>query len=203
MLSTTVNNVLSFGGSRNIGYYSAPRSLRKPIKGDALQEADIKAAWDLASSASPVDLVVFSIGTMPNTCLTKGVIMDAPNLVTQCNLHVVRTIPLHAKPQLVSISSYGVSKHGHKVAFPLLLKLPYSWLLALHTRTRLAWSVPSSTAQNILVLRTALFTDGPCVAGSGKSGKAPYRVTIREDVRGWTISRKDVAHFISVAVTEK
>ncbi|KIY64796.1 hypothetical protein CYLTODRAFT_424897 [Cylindrobasidium torrendii FP15055 ss-10] len=265
MPSTSINNVLSFGGSRNIGYYSAIRFLNqgatvhfllrstsvfdgnseiqpfiqsgkaKLIQGDALKEADVKAAWDFASSTSPVDLVVFTIGTLPNISITKGIVMDIPNLVTQCYLNVVCTIPRHANPKLVVISSCGLTKHGHKVALPLLLKPMYSWLLAAPHKDKLGmeravaysagWSWDNAdgdaadmlgpdwqarkglpapgTLKNILVLRPALFTDGPCIADSGKNGKAPYRVTIGEELRGWTISRKDVAHFISVAVTEK
>lgn len=55
--------------------------------------------------------------------------------------------------------------------------------------------------KRVLVLRPALFTDGECVAdrtvkhnGKGKA-KEPYRVSEAE-LGGYTISRKDVAHFI-------
>lgn len=56
--------------------------------------------------------------------------MDVPNLVTQCFLNVVYIIPPHTSPRIVAISSSGLTKRGHKVALPLLLKPMYLWLLA-------------------------------------------------------------------------
>ena len=55
------------------------------------------------------------------------------------------------------------------------------------------------SVKDIVVIRPALLVDGECKAdkaqgGKGK-GKEPYRV--REgDIGGWTVSRKDVAHFV-------
>ena len=54
--------------------------------------------------------------------------------------------------------------------------------------------------KRVLVVRPALLTDGECIAekpkgkGKNKCGVG-YRVSERE-LGGWTISRKDVAHFI-------
>lgn len=52
--------------------------------------------------------------------------------------------------------------------------------------------------KDVLVVRPALLTDGECMA-EGVSGqpdsKAPYRVS-EEEFTSWTVSRKDVAHFI-------
>lgn len=53
--------------------------------------------------------------------------------------------------------------------------------------------------KNAMVLRPAVLNDGECVADSGKPG-SPYRVA-EGHVKGWSISRKDVAHFIFDAVT--
>jgi hypothetical protein len=64
------------------------------------------------------------------------------------------------------------------------------------------------TLKRMLILRPALLTDGECQADSGKlkvrKGKLvpPYRVSERE-LGGYTISRKDVAHFISDAVLNR
>jgi len=52
--------------------------------------------------------------------------------------------------------------------------------------------------KSIVVLRPALFVDGECKAdkiAAAKSKKEPYRVTV-DDITGWTITRKDVAHFV-------
>lgn len=56
--------------------------------------------------------------------------------------------------------------------------------------------------KRILVIRPAVFTDGESVAEKETPGgkeKAPYRVS-ESEIGGYTISRKDVAHFIVDAV---
>ena len=57
----------------------------------------------------------------------------------------------------------------------------------------------SGQLKNAMVLRPAVLNDGECVADSGKAGR-PYRAA-EGHVSGWSISRKDVAHFIFDAVT--
>jgi len=57
----------------------------------------------------------------------------------------------------------------------------------------------SGQLKNARVLRPAILNDGECVADTGKAGR-PYRAGEGE-VKGWSISRKDVAHFIFDAVT--
>lgn len=57
--------------------------------------------------------------------------------------------------------------------------------------------------KQVIVLRPSMFTDGESVAekfeaqgkGTG-NGKPPYRVSTDKELKGWTISRKDVAHFV-------
>lgn len=59
------------------------------------------------------------------------------------------------------------------------------------------------TLKQVLIVKPALFTDGECVAEKGrKEGKEPYRLSEGE-IGGWTISRKDVAHFIVDVVLNK
>jgi len=53
--------------------------------------------------------------------------------------------------------------------------------------------------KNAMVLRPAVLNDDECKADSGKAGR-PYRAGEGE-VKGWFVSRKDVAHFIFDAVT--
>jgi len=69
--------------------------------------------------------------------------------------------------------------------------------------------LPAAGSLNqVLVIRPALLTDGECVAekdnAGGKEGKSKeaYRVS-EADLRGWTISRKDVAHFVVDAVLHR
>ena len=52
------------------------------------------------------------------------------------------------------------------------------------------------TFSNVLIVRPAMLTDGECVGAKiEKAGKKPYRVS-SEEISGYTVSRKDVAHFI-------
>ncbi|KAG6902134.1 hypothetical protein C0995_003891 [Termitomyces sp. Mi166 len=58
------------------------------------------------------------------------------------------------------------------------------------------------SVKDILVVRPAFLTDGECMADKVKdqpSSEAPYRVS-EEEFTAWTVSRKDVAHFIFDAV---
>jgi hypothetical protein len=64
------------------------------------------------------------------------------------------------------------------------------------------------TLKRILIIRPALLTDGDCQADSGKqkvkNGKPvpPYRVS-EQELGGYTVSRKDVAHFIADTVLNR
>lgn len=66
----------------------------------------------------------------------------------------------------------------------------------------------AGSLKRVLVIRPAMFTDGESVAEKetpgGKKGKekAPYRVS-ESEIGGYTISRKDVAHFIVDAVVNR
>ena len=54
------------------------------------------------------------------------------------------------------------------------------------------------TVQNVVVVRPALLTDGICRADQEKKRHTGEQYTVEEgDLRGrWTISRRDVAHFV-------
>ena len=63
--------------------------------------------------------------------------------------------------------------------------------------------------KRVLVIRPALLTDGECIAekevsATTKKGKRkePYRVSDKE-LHGYTVSRKDVAHFVVDAVSNR
>ena len=67
--------------------------------------------------------------------------------------------------------------------------------------------------KRVLVVRPALLTDGECLAdkleleakqgkGGKKESKKAYRVS-EEELGGWTVSRKDVAHFVVDAIIHR
>ncbi|KAJ7739839.1 hypothetical protein B0H16DRAFT_1664528 [Mycena metata] len=153
-------NILSIGASRNIGYFAAIRLLeqgatvtlllRTPSvfdedetiqkfvksgtarlsKGDGRKEEDMRRAWE---EAGTVDAVVFTVGAIPSFSITKGFVVD-PNLVAQCMLCVLGTLPTYASappPRIIALSSTGIGPAAHK-ALPLLIKPLYSVLTIPH-----------------------------------------------------------------------
>ncbi|KAF7376428.1 NAD(P)-bd-dom domain-containing protein [Mycena sanguinolenta] len=257
-------NVLSIGASRNIGYFSAVRLLEKGatvtfllrspsafdsdtiiqkfvksgharlVKGDASNEADTERAW---KEAGAVDAVIFSVGTYPKFQLSQGFVQTPVNLVTQCFLNVLCTIPTYPdapQPKIIVISSTGLTPSAH-AALPCLLKPLYGVVLAAPHKDKIgmeraiahcagwAWDPTADgpvseeeilgegwterkglpapgSLKRMLVVRPALLTDGKCAADEGK-GKG-YRVSETE-LGGYTISRKDTAHFVVDALTRR
>ncbi|KAJ7681513.1 hypothetical protein B0H17DRAFT_1076225 [Mycena rosella] len=158
----SVKNVLTFGASRNIGYFAAIRLLeqgsnvtfllRSPsvfagdatiqkyvksgnarlVEGDALNEADTKRAW---AEAGVVDAVIFSVGTTSSSFhILKGFTVNPHNLLTQCMLNVLCTMPTYAdapRPKLVAVSSVGVTPASY-AALPLRLKPMYALIRGPH-----------------------------------------------------------------------
>ena len=60
---------------------------------------------------------------------------------------------------------------------------------------------PSGWLKHVVVIRPALLTDGDCAGDKPrKSGEAPYRALDQEIKGSYTISRKDIAHFIVTGV---
>ncbi|KAL0565412.1 hypothetical protein V5O48_016614 [Marasmius crinis-equi] len=257
-------NVYSLGGSRNIGYFAALRLLdagytftfllRNPsvlqndeamkkhvaagkvflVKGDALVRSDVENGWKEAGKHRPVDLMLFTVGGTPTFHVTKGFVIDPPNLVTQSLINAISTIPTsQPQPKIVAISSNGLTKTSHET-LPFLLQPFYAYMLAhphkdkvgvervIHHVAGWEWNSeadgepeegilpPNWTTQipglpkagslnEILVVRPALLTDGECRAEKDKKG---YKVS-EGDLGGWTVSRRDVAHFVADAVLNK
>lgn len=268
--------VLAIGASRNIGYLSSLRLLKQGavvtfvvrnagvfdadenirpyvrsrhariVKGDALNEEDIRKAWttandpaaDVAGAAEGIDLVLFTIGGTPKFKVNQGFVIDPPNICTQATICLLRVLaspptPTNDLPKLVVISSTGLGNTAHS-ALPLLLRPVYSYLLdAPHTdklgMERLLgyvanWTWPEKDGEpeehilargwqqreeigtqgslqgKIVVIRPALLTDGECKADKPKGKKEPYRAKDEEFSGSYTISRADVAHFISEEV---
>jgi hypothetical protein len=180
-------------------------------------------------------------GTIPTFSVTKGFVQTPANLVTQCFLNVLCTIPEYTdapQPKIIVISSTGLTPSAHK-ALPVLLKPLYGVVLAAPHKDKIgmeraiahcagwAWDPKADGAvaedilgggwtrrkglpaagslRRMLVVRPALLTDGKCVAdeveAKGKD-KLPYRVS-EQELGGYTISRKDIAHFVVDALTRR
>ncbi|KIY49053.1 hypothetical protein FISHEDRAFT_42129 [Fistulina hepatica ATCC 64428] len=180
-----------------------------------------------------VDTVIFTIGGAPSFKLTKGVVVTPHNLCTRCFLNVLCTLPTNQPtPKIIAISSAGVTRASHK-KLPLSLRPVYSYLIAGPHRDKLGvervaaycagWNwdtadriapgilddgwqervssrIPPGSLRTLLVVRPALLTDGDCRADS--QGAKAYRVSETE-LSGYTVSRKDVGHFVAEAATKR
>lgn len=212
------------------------------VQGDALVLKDVEKAWETAKShraTGVVDSILFTVGGFPSFSLTKGIVMDPPNLVTQCLLNVLCTVPTSTLaqpegPRIIAISSTGLTKTSHK-SLPLAWKPLYGYLLAEPHKDKVGaeravahcagWSWNSKedgepgdaimggsdwasreglpqpgTLKNVLIIRPALLTDGKCCAD--QKGRKAYRVST-EELGSYTVSRRDVAHFVAEAITSR
>ncbi|KAL1709156.1 hypothetical protein EV121DRAFT_276545 [Schizophyllum commune] len=204
------------------------------VKGDGLNQDDVARAWAEATSHGHVDTLLFTVGGVPKGfSLTKGFIIEPHNLVTQCLLNTLCTIPKDApQPRIVVVSSIGLTKRSHS-SLPLIFKPLYAHALAMPHRDKLGvervlahcaglpWDASEEEPaddivgagwrerqglpgpgelKQVLIVRPALLTDGECKADKKKEGREPYRAEEKE-LGGYTVSRKDVGHFIFKAVT--
>ncbi|KAI0934917.1 hypothetical protein AcV5_006607 [Taiwanofungus camphoratus] len=205
------------------------------VKGDALNAADVQRGWESAMEASEgrVDLVLFSVGGTPKFSITKGFVIDPPNLCTKSLLNVLSTVPAALRdpitqPRFITISSIGLTRASHD-ALPLALKPMYGYLLRVphldkvgaerivaHCAGR-TWTdeepqeeiigrdwkdtpglLGPGELKHVVVVRPALLTDGACKADKvdKASKKPPYRAADGELGDGYTVSRRDIAHFL-------
>ncbi|KAG1722068.1 hypothetical protein EDB19DRAFT_1646034 [Suillus lakei] len=176
------------------------------------------------SDIRPVDFLIFTVGGTPHFSLTKGLFLTPPDLVTQSLINVLETLP-SPHPKIITISSIGLTQASHKT-LPLLLKPLYNYILpAPHKDKRGVEEVISHSAgwewdardspgdailgadwtsripsagelKSIAVIRPALFTDGVCRADVKGKGSEAYRVKEGDLEGSWTVSRRDVAHFL-------
>ncbi|KAF7315783.1 NAD(P)-bd-dom domain-containing protein [Mycena indigotica] len=251
-------NVFAIGASRNIGYLTAIRLLEKGatvtlllrsksvfdgdqvmqrfvqsgqarlVQGDGLKQEDVRRAW---AAAGDVDVLLFTVGGIPSFSVTKGFIQTPHNLVTQCLLNVVCTMPTSQAPKIIACSSTGLSPVAHK-ALPLPMRLLYNWIEQPHNDKLAMERVISHLAgwrwgyENNVEADRAILPQGweqlpglpaegshkkvlvvrPAFLTDGKSvadEKEPgYRYSEHDLPSCYTISRADISHFLVKALSE-
>ncbi|KAI0658767.1 hypothetical protein C8Q70DRAFT_1045412 [Cubamyces menziesii] len=206
------------------------------VSGDGLKLEDVKRGWEVALEAGhgTVDFVLFSIGGIPGFHLTKGLVLDPPDLCTRSLLNLFRTIPPALRtpatqPRFVVITSRGMTHHSHRT-LPVALRAFYGMFLGSPHMDKLGaerviaycmgrpWSTDSDgeikenvlppgwqkldgllaegELKRVVIVRPALLTDGECRADDPKKGKPAYKAVAGEEEGGYTVSRRDTAHFI-------
>ncbi|KAG5727330.1 hypothetical protein E4T56_gene12124 [Termitomyces sp. T112] len=198
------------------------------VQGDALVKEDVQRAWTSAiahGKSGSVDLLLFTVGGEPSFSLTKGFALSPPNLVTQCLLNTITTLP-DLQTRIIVITSVGLTRSS-RAELPVPLKPLYAWVLHPAHRDKIGverliahcagweWNdnedgkihpgiladdwkdtpgLPSpGSVQEVMVIRPGLLTDGDCLADT--PGGKKYRVS-EDELGGWTVSRRDVAHFV-------
>lgn len=184
--------------------------LINPVRGDAFQEADVRALFTTAGDG--VDFVLFSLGGRPSFKNPFAPKLMPPAI---CSRTIAIFLPVFTsifpnpsnQPRLVVISSSGLGAQGHS-DLPMLLKPLYGWLLKdphadkgemerlVHAAAGIQHDDFNPTGENqgslgnVVIIRPALLTDG-VAKGTGALKKG-------DRVPGaWTISRKDVGLFIA------
>ncbi|KAI0694572.1 hypothetical protein C8T65DRAFT_584970 [Cerioporus squamosus] len=105
------------------------------VRGDALNKDDVRNAWQAATEAGggKVDIVLFTIGGTPSFSITRGFVINPPDLCTRSLLNLLSTIPdslrvPETQPRFVVVTSMGITSESH-AALPLALKPFYGLLL--------------------------------------------------------------------------
>ncbi|EEB90534.1 hypothetical protein MPER_11244 [Moniliophthora perniciosa FA553] len=227
-----LRNPSVFDGDEVIKKYVASGKVAL-VKGDALVKSDVERGWAEAAKHGKVDILLFTVGGTPHFSFRKGFVVEPHDLVTRCMLNALCTMPKDSPlPKVVTVTSIGLMRSSH-AALPMLLKPFYAllavpfhdkigverllyhcagWLWRDEAKANaddvlgVNWSETPGLPErgslgDVLIVRAALFTDGECVAES--KGKKGYRVTDGDLPGAWTISRKDVAHFIVDALLNK
>ncbi|PIL28686.1 hypothetical protein GSI_08730 [Ganoderma sinense ZZ0214-1] len=109
----------------------------KLVHGDGLKPETIRDGWATAREAGngKVDLVLFTLGGVPNFSLTRGLIFDPADLVTRSLLNTFSMMPAElrapaeAQPRFVVITSMGITTAARK-ALPLAIKPLYGSMLS-------------------------------------------------------------------------
>jgi len=201
------------------------------IQGDGLVVEDVRNVWAEASEETPVDALLISVGFTgtPKFHLTKGLLVSPNNIVAQCLLNFLCEMPKSSTlPKVIIVTASGVTPSS-RAKVPFLLKPFYGYLIKQPLQDKLGaervihhcagWDwhsavdgepaeditgkgwvsreglpVPGSLKDLAMIVRPPILTDG--------EETGVYRAGAGEVV-GWSVSRKDVAHFIVDAVTNR
>lgn len=119
------NNVVFF--LRNLSVFDEDADIQpfiksghaKLVKGDALNEDDLKNAFAQATSDGiPIDVVIFSLGGPPSFSITKGFVVSPPNRFW-CDTYRARIPPTRHATHLRHDQTSARGQTGHGEADPL------------------------------------------------------------------------------------
>jgi len=150
--------------------------------------------------------------------------MEPLNLCTKGFLNILGTWPkdMLPQPKLITVTSNGLTKRSHN-SIPFIVRMLFVLFGAIPHKDKMGverlvahvsgttWTeyepnevilpanwkndIPSGWLKDIVIVRPALLTDGKCMGDEKADG---YRTGPDTLSSAWTVSRKDVAHFIAV-----
>ncbi|KZW00544.1 hypothetical protein EXIGLDRAFT_830696 [Exidia glandulosa HHB12029] len=207
---------------RQEGTFSEDAAMQEYIKsglahvvvGDALVPEDVRKTLDLAQP----EYIVSSIG---GTLVFDPLPTSSPLWPTSSTMPVLldamRAHPAGKDMKLIVVSTNGLGQKGHE-ALPLLMKPMYGWMLAQPHLDKMkmerilgrasghpTWGSEAPAEPNeideepwlrVAIVRPSFLTDGNSKGDKNKTHKQPYRIGVDEHLSSYTISRRDISHFI-------
>ncbi|KAJ2701963.1 hypothetical protein FB645_004443 [Coemansia sp. IMI 203386] len=149
------------------------------VKGDALVRDDIARAIEGA------DVVICSLGAKING-LSKPQDMGVEETGTLHVLDVLKQTRQQNPPRVIMVSSTGVGETNGNYDVPYIMRPLYLLLKTPHKHKTVTEAAIKDSGLPYTIVRPALLTNGEVTK--------KYRADI--GVCGYTISRRDVAHFI-------
>ncbi|EIN07952.1 hypothetical protein PUNSTDRAFT_135470 [Punctularia strigosozonata HHB-11173 SS5] len=193
----------------------------KLVKGDALNQEEVRAGWQ-AAGGTDVDLLLFTLGGTTTFNICNGAVITPPDLCTRSLANILRAAPSQSPPKLKGaiISSTGVTETSHKnlpwtirPMYGYLLRSPHEDKLGMERVLAQATGTPWTDEEPVSHI---LSSDGswkndlpptgaiastvvvrPALLTDGAcTGK--YRTSVGDHGKGFTtISRQDVARFVA------
>jgi len=174
------------------------------VKGDALNKEDVAKAWEEAAKGEGW------IRSLINVLSTLPANFTPPQIITISTTGLTKSSHSSLPRPLKPLYTYALSQpHRDKEGAERVIAYCAGWswedgkfkddIFGKGDEWKEGLPMPG-TLSSVVVIRPPLFTDGECkadkstVKGKGK-GKEPYRVK-EGNISGYTISRKDVAHFM-------
>ncbi|KAG5636651.1 hypothetical protein DXG03_004696 [Asterophora parasitica] len=191
-------NILVIGGSRNVGYFASLRFLGASSSYHRMEGSLLIAAVEVGHT---VTFLLRNTSVFDNDA-------DVQQYLRSNQAYLVVPLPSLLKP----VYGYLIAvPHRDKVGVERVMAHVAGWKWndkedgelvenVLDAQGRWRNGLPTEgTLKEVLVIRPAIFTDGDCLA---ESGKKMCRVSEKE-LGGWTVSRKDVAHFVADAALNR
>ncbi|KAH8099643.1 hypothetical protein BXZ70DRAFT_240320 [Cristinia sonorae] len=163
----------------------------------------------------PPNLVTKCLLNVISTYSTSESSPHPPKLITISSIGLTpeshRNLPLLLKPLYSlllpaahedKLGSERVVAHASGKPWPISYPEPKQGIMPDGWKETLSGGGASTAWTETVILRPALLMDGDCKADTARPGKLPYRLSEKDLGNGYSVNRKDVAHFIAEVLLE-